>query len=230
MAFRRSVFVIPLVNYQIFTDFKGQIDESILGNYLNISESLIRFSNGDRLTREGIKVIQEKFKGSLDGTLFPGGKDTIFAWSIPFGTIDVLLKPYYKKELFALIIHYLSVEEFGNTRTYNIKPDLVTNIVIPTVIGVANIAFNTHPVPLLITTESKGDPILNNTSIVTRLGEIAKKMAYDGFIVDLYPSNWRLHPSTSAINLEYIDLIISKKIDNVKSRVYDLIKDLNGNT
>ncbi|MFX0050394.1 MAG: hypothetical protein ACFE8U_03785 [Candidatus Hermodarchaeota archaeon] len=222
--------MIPIVNYKIFTDFKGQIDESILGNYLNISESLIRFSNGGRLTSEGIKTIRNKFKGALDGTLFPGGKDTIFAWSIPFRNIDVLLKPYCKKELFALIIHYLSVEEFGNTRTYNIKPDLVANILIPTVIGVANFVIDTHPVPLLITTESKGEPILSNTSIVTRLGEITKNLAYDGFIVDLYPSNWRLHPSNSAINLEYIDLIISKKIDDVKSRVYDLIKDLNGST
>jgi hypothetical protein len=222
--------VIPTVNYEIFTDFKSQIDESILGNYLDISGSLIRFCNGGRLTSEGIKAIQKKFKGALDGTLFPGGKDTIFAWSIPFGNIDLLLKPYYKKELFALIIHYLSVEEFGNTRTYSIKPDLVANISIPSVIGVANFTFATHPVPLLITTASKGEPILNNTSIVTRLGEIAKNLAYDGFIVDLYPSNWKLYPSTSAINLEYIDLIISKKIDDVKSRVYNLIKELNGNT
>ncbi|MFX0185019.1 MAG: hypothetical protein ACFE95_18195 [Candidatus Hodarchaeota archaeon] len=211
--------------FKIFTDFKSQIDESILSSYFNISESLIRFSNGDRLTREGIKDIQKKFGGVLNGTLYPGGNDTIFAWSIPVGSFDVLLKPYYKKELFALIIHYLSVEEFGNTRTFNID-NFMTNILIPPVIGVANIALDTYSVPLLITTESKGEPVLNHPSIMTTLGKVTKILAYEGFIVDLYPSNWRLHSSDSGITLEYIDLLISKKINNVKASVFNLIKDL----
>jgi hypothetical protein len=218
--------VIPDTVLKIFTDFKGQIDESILGNYLNISESFIRFSNGDRLTREGIKEIQKKFGGALNGTLFPGGQDAIFAWSIPIGNFDVLLKPYYKKELFVLLIHYLSVEEYGDTRTYKMDHDLVTNIIIPPVIGVANITLDTRSIPVLITTESKGEPVLNHPSIVAKLGEVAKSLAYEGFIVDLYPSNWRFHPSSSELTLEYIDLITSKNLVNVKERVFNLIKDL----
>lgn len=212
--------------FEIFTDFKGQIDEIILGNYLDISESFVRFSKGDRLTRDRISDIQEKFGGALDGTLFPGGKDAIFAWSIPVGKFDILLKPYYKQDLLALIFHYLSVETFGNTRTYKIDQDFVTTIIIPPVIGLANIALDTHSVPVLITTESKGEPILNHPSIVVKLGEVAKSLAYEGFIVDLYPSNWRLHPSGDDITLEYIDLVISKSIGNVKVKIFNLIRGL----
>jgi len=218
--------VVPNTVFEIFTNFKGQIDETVLENYLDILESLVRFTKGDRLAKDGIGDIQKKFGGALDGTLFPGGQDAIFAWSIPVGKLNVLLKPYYKKELLALIFHYLSVETFGTTRTYKIDLDFVTNIIIPPVIGLANIVLDTHSVPVLITTESKGEPVLNHPSIVTKLGEVTKSLAYEGFIIDLYPSNWRLHPSDSVITLEYIDLITSKSIDNVKVKIFNLIRDL----
>ncbi|MFX0183093.1 MAG: hypothetical protein ACFE95_08445 [Candidatus Hodarchaeota archaeon] len=218
---------MPNTIFEIFTNYEGQIDEIVLGNYLDLSESFVNFSKGERLTKDKIRDIQKKFGGALVGTLFSGGKDTIFAWSIPIGKMDVLLKPYYKQNLLALIFHYLSVETFGNTRTYEIDQDFVTTIIFPPVIGLANIAFDTHSIPVLITKESKGKPILNNPSIVVKLGEVAKRLAYEGFIVDLYPSNWRLHPSNKDyITLEYIDLVISKTIDNVKVKLFNIIRGL----
>lgn len=220
--------MIPNTTFKIFTDFKDQIDENVLENYLNISESFIRFSDGNRLSEKGIQEIQKKFGGSLNGTLFPGGQDAVFAWSIPIGNIDALLKPYYKKELFVLLIHYLSVEEYGNTRTYKMDNGSVINIIIPPVIGVANVVLDTRSIPVLITTKSKGEPVLTQPTVMTKLGEAAKSLAYEGFIVDLYPANWRFHLSAPEITLEYIDLITSKNIENVKERVFTLIKDLTG--
>ena len=127
-----------------------------------------------------------------------------------------------------LLIHYLSAEEYGNTRTYRMEHELVVNVIVPPVIGVANIAFDNRSIPVLITTKSTGEPVLNHPSIMNKLGDVAKKLAYEGFIVDLYPSNWRYYPSSSEVTLEYIDLMTSKNIENVKDRVFNLIKDLTG--
>ena len=211
---------------RISPNYQDKVDETILETYLSFSESIVRFTEGNRLTKEGIHRIKELFGGKLVGTLYPGGQDAMFAWSVPIGKSKILLKPYYKKELITLLIHYLAVEEFGNSRTYTFEQDFVTTVVIPPVIAVAKIATDSYSIPVLITTESQGEPVWNHPQIVTMLCEITKSLAQDGYIVDLYPSNWRLYPTGFGITLEYIDLFISNKLSNVKERIVTLINDL----
>ncbi len=59
-------------------------------------------------------------------------------------------------------------------------------------------------------------------NVMSMIGDVCRSLALRGFIVDLYPANWRVNPSEPVLILEYIDLINSNKINNVKERIAGL--------
>lgn len=225
VGFDEHMLAVSNVNQTIFPEYKDHIDETIITTYLNLSENIIRLSGNKHLTKETINQIKENWRPFFNGTLYPGGQDVFFAWSFKTGMNQIILKPYYKKELMALILHYLTTEDLGNILTCTINQKLIT-VKIPPVIGLATITTEANLVPVLITLESVGEPIMKYPQIIRLLGEVTKKIAPKGIILDLYPSNWRFHPSKSGVVVEYIDIINSNKLSNIKERIEALLFNL----
>jgi hypothetical protein len=166
---------------------------------------------------------------NFEGTLFPGGKDIIFGWSFQCGKKKIIIKPYNNKDLVALMLHFITIAEYGRNLNFIIDQE-DTIIKIPPVIGLAKIATNSYSIPVLITTESEGEMLIQHPRIIGKVGKIAKSMALEGFIVDLFPSNWRYIPSETGLIIEYIDLINSNNLSSVKERVSELYSFFNPNS
>ncbi len=212
------------ISFGIFPEHRNDIDESVIQTFLGLSESMVRFTRGKPFTKETIQLLQEKLGSRLNGKLYPGGKDILFAWSFQCGKKRVVIKPYFNKDLATLVLHHLTIDEYGRVLTVTLNQALQDHIIIelPLVIGFAKIATSSYSIPVLITTESTGEPLMNFPNVVGMLGDVCTSLAKRGFIVDLYPANWRVNPSEPVLVLEYIDLINSNKIKNVKERIASL--------
>lgn len=215
--------------FGIFPEYRKEVDETVIKMFLSLSESIVRFTKCTPLTQEIVQLLREKLGKKLTGTLYPGGKDTLFAWNFKCGEKKLVIKPYYNKDLASLILHHLTIDEFGNilTTTLNQTPQDYVIVEIPPVIGFAKIETASYSIPVLISRESIGEPITNFSQIVGMLGDVCKSLALRGFIINLYPANWRFDPAESVIVLEYCDLINSNKIKNVEERITALIQSLN---
>ena len=212
------------ISFGIFPEYRNDVDETVIQTFLGLSESMVRFTKGKPFTKETIQLLQEKLGSRLGGKLYPGGKDILFAWSFQCGKKKIVIKPYFNKDLASLILHHLTIDEFGSILTVTINQTLQDHIIIeiPPVIGFAKIATSSYSIPVLITTESAGEPLMSFPNVMSMIGDVCRSLALRGFIVDLYPANWRVNPSEPVLILEYIDLINSKKINNVKERIAGL--------
>jgi len=91
----------------IFPEYKNQISSRALQKRLELVESIIAFSKDKNLSSKDIERINKKLGSRMRGTkLYPGGSSVLFGWSFSFDKIGpIILKPYYNREISALIIH-----------------------------------------------------------------------------------------------------------------------------
>ncbi len=206
-----------------------QIPKEGVEKCLDLVESVIGFSKGKPLTRENTDQITKKLGSQMSGTRFyPGGSSVLFGWSFYFEDLgQIIIKPYYRREITALFIHYFTLQDFTpyldeiqlKFRSSRIK------ITIPKVIGFAKIKTFTGEYPVLITSEFLGDSIYKNPSFIALTSKLAKKVGNKGIIMDPYPSNWKYTVKNGEIIIAYIDLLSSNLIKNLKNRISELIKN-----
>lgn len=215
------------ISLSILPNWKKKVEEPIVKSAVTLTQSLIVFSEGKKLNADIAKKVQNKLSNKISGlNVFSGGSSALFAWSFPWKGHDerILIKPYYSREFNSLVLHHLTNNEFGTVRTYAINNDFIS-IKIPPTLGVGEITYRGKKYPLLLTLESKGLAI-NDPKLIKVLSKITKNLALEGFIVDLYPANWRKIPSNFGTTLEYIDLISANNISDFKHRIQELLKQL----
>ncbi len=216
------------IPFFLFPEYKNQISSGALQKSLDLVESIIGFSKGNSLRREEISRISLKLGVRMRGTtLYPGGSSCLFGWSFPFDKIgSVIIKPYYSRELSALMIHYLTwqdfVSEFQNMRFW--LDDKEIQVMLPKVVGVAKIETFSRFYPVLMTTEASGEGIQAYPSLIRKVGTFTSDLAKKGIISDPYPSNWKISFTESYGIVQYIDLLSSNRLKNVQNRISELLK------
>ena len=215
--------------FSILPEFKGNYSYYAIQKNLELVESVVNYSRGQFLSPERIELIKEKLGKKLIGTRFyPGGSSVLFGWSFPFDIGSVIIKPYYSRELSALIIHCLTwqdfVCEFQNMQfQFN---DKEIQVMLPDVIGVAKIETFSKFFPVLMTMEAAGEAIQAYPSLIRKVGTFTRDLAKKGIISDPYPSNWKLSFNDSYGIIQYIDLLSSNRLKNVQNRISELLKGL----
>ncbi|MFX1282385.1 MAG: hypothetical protein ACFFB5_01975 [Promethearchaeota archaeon] len=181
------------------------------------------------MSDKAIGQISKKLGSRMRGTkLYPGGSSVLFGWSFSFDKIgSIIIKPYYNREISALIIHYLTRQDFVN-EFQNLQFQLENEeiqIIIPKVVGLAHIKTFSRFYPVLMTTEAPGEPAQMHPSLIKHISGLARDLAQKGIICDPYPSNWKISFINGERIIQYIDLLSSNKLKNVHSRIADLLKD-----
>jgi hypothetical protein len=217
------------IPFFLFPEYKNQLSSGTLQKNLDLVESIVGFSKGKSLSREAISRISQKLGARMKGTtMYPGGSSCLFGWSFPFDIGSVIIKPYYSRELSALIIHYLTwqdfVCEFQNMQfQFN---DKEIQVMLPEVIGVAKIETFSKFFPVLMTMEAAGEAIQAYPSLIRKVGTFTRDLAKKGIISDPYPSNWKLTFADNHGIIQYIDLLSSNRLENVQNRISELLKGL----
>ncbi len=218
-----------LLSYALFPEFKSLISDSLLKNNLKLVSSVVNFSKGEFLSQNKINLIKNKLGKKMDGTrLYPGGTSVLFGWGFTFPKVDgVMIKPYYSREIFQLILHYLSISDFL-IAVKNIEKSTksVIRIIIPKVIGIAKIDTLNRNFPVLIMEEVKGESIKGNFPAIKEISKMARNLALEGIICDPYPSNWKYLNNKERNIISYIDLISSNSLTDVNNRVAELLSSL----
>ena len=218
------------ISFFLFPELKNQISTGALKKSLDLVESIVGFSKGKRLSRDAINRISERLGPRMKGTnLYPGGSSVLFGWSFLFDKIgSVIIKPYYRRELLALIIHYLTCQDFIHdfqSLQFRIK-DKEIRITIPEVVGLAKIETLSRLYPVLITKEAPGESIQSHPLLIKTISNVARGLAQKGVICDPYPSNWLISFVDGRGLIQYIDLLSSNRLENVRGRIAKLIQDL----
>ncbi|MFW9903766.1 MAG: hypothetical protein ACFFFH_05495 [Candidatus Thorarchaeota archaeon] len=217
------------IPFFLFPEYKNKLSSSALQKSLGLVESIVGFSKGNNLTPESIDRISQKLGVRMKGTtLYPGGSSCLFGWSFPFDKIgSIIIKPYYSRELSALMIHYLTwqdfIFEFQNMQFQLNNKEI--QVKLPNVIGVAKIETFSRFFPVLITTEAAGEAIQAYPSLIREVGTFTRNLAKKGIISDPYPSNWKISFSNNHGVIQYIDLLSSNRLRNVQKRISKLLKD-----
>lgn len=217
-------------SFFVFPEYKNQIPIRALQKSLDLVESIVDFSNGNSLDYEAINRINEKLGPRMKGTkLYPGGSSVLFGWSFSYDKIgSIIIKPYYSRELAALIIHYFTWQDFIhefqkiqfeiNDKKYRVN--------VPDTIGLAKIEALSRFYPVLITMEAPGETIQAYTPLIKNISNIVRDLAQKGIISDPYPSNWKVTFVGGQGVVQYIDLLSSNRLVNVHGRIADLIRQL----
>jgi hypothetical protein len=218
------------IPFFLFPEYKNQISSGELQKNLDLVESIVGFSKGRRLTREAIDRISHKLGGRMRGTnLYPGGSSCLFGWSFFFDRIwSIIIKTYYNSELSALIIHYLTWQDFVNViQDMQFKLDnKEVQVRLPKVVGVAKIVTFSQIYPVLMTMEAAGEAIQPYPSLIRDVGTFSRDLAKKGIISDPYPSNWKISFAGNHGTIHYIDLLSSNRLENVQKRISELLKGL----
>ncbi|MHA2245090.1 MAG: hypothetical protein ACXADY_08985 [Candidatus Hodarchaeales archaeon] len=221
---------MPQIPYLIFPEFKDQLSASSVKNRLGFIESIIGFSKGKSLSRDEINRITDRLGTRIRGTrLFPGGSSVLFAWSFPFDRIgSIIMKPYYNREISALLIHYFTFQDFildfqGLQFQLSGKEIQVT---VPEVVGLAKIETLSRLYPVLITKEAPGESIQTHPPLIKAISNVARGLAQKGIICDPYPSNWKVSFSNDQGVIQYVDLLSSNRLKNVHDRIAELLQSL----
>lgn len=221
---------MPHIPFFLFPEYQNQISSKILQKNLDLVESIVGFSKGKSLSRDAIDRIAQKLGTRMKGTtLYPGGSSCLFGWSFLFHKVgSLIIKPYYSREISALIIHYLTVQDFHddfqNMRFQLNNKDI--QVTLPKVVGVAKIETFSRFYPVLMTTEATGEAIQAYPSLIRQVGTFTRDLAKKGIISDPYPSNWKLSLTGSHGTIQYIDLLSSNRLKDVQLRISELIKGL----
>ncbi|MFX0016332.1 MAG: hypothetical protein ACFFB2_01480 [Promethearchaeota archaeon] len=182
------------------------------------------------MSNKTIERITEKLGSRMEGTtLYPGGSSVLFGWSFPFKKIgSIVIKPYYNREMTALMIHYLTwqdfIKEFQDLQIKLKGKDI--RVIIPAIVGLAKIETFSRFYPILMTIEAPGKPAQMYPSVIKNIGTLARDLGQRGIICDPYPSNWKISFVNGQGIIQYIDLLSSNQLKNVHSRIAGLLKDL----
>ncbi|MHA2224729.1 MAG: hypothetical protein ACXAC8_05970 [Candidatus Hodarchaeales archaeon] len=218
------------ISFFLVPEFKNQISHGTMRNSLDLVESIIGFSKGNSLNQDNIDRITIQLGKRMKGTrLYPGGSSVLFGWSFFFKNIgNVIIKPYYKRRMTALLIHYLTVKDSQNklqnrqlritSRKFSLK--------IPDVIGFAKIETFSQSFPALITFEVLGESIHKRPALIKIISRLSRDLAKNGIIVDPYPSNWKYNPANNARSIHYIDLLSSNRLIDARKRIAELIQNI----
>ena len=218
------------IPFFLFPEYKNQISAGELQKTLGLVQSIVGFSKGRSLSQEAINRISQKIGVRMRGTtLYPGGSSCLFGWSFPFDKIgSIIIKPYYNRELSALIIHYLTWQDFiHDFQDMQFRlDDKEIQVMLPKVVGVAKIETFSRFYPVLMTTEAAGEAIQPYPSLIRDVGAFTRELAKKGIISDPYPSNWKISFSGNNATIQYIDLLSSNRLENVQKRIAELLKGL----
>ncbi len=219
------------ISFVLFPEYKLVISRNSIKKCLDLVESIVNYSQGRNLDKRTIEQIKEKLKSRLEGIrLYKGGSSVIFGYGYQFEKVGpVIIKPYYKRDLIQLIIHYLTLED--SKRHFNdklLESDDKTffQVAIPDLIGIAQIETYSRVFPTLIVKEIIGDSILQHPYLIKYISNFSRDLALNGVICDPYASNWILETLKSEKTIYYIDLLSSNCLQNVNQRISDLIKQL----
>ena len=216
------------LSYALFPEFKSLISESLLENNLKLVSSIINFSKGNFIDQKKINLIINKLGHKMDGTrLYPGGTSVLFGWGFTFPKIDgVMIKPYYSREIFQLILHYLSISDFlAAIKKIEKSTKRTTRIRVPKVMGIAKVDALNRNYPVLME-EVMGDSIKGNFHAIKEISQSVRDLAREGIICDPYPSNWKYLSNEERKFVSYIDLICSNTLTDVNKRVAELLSSL----
>jgi hypothetical protein len=221
--------MIP-ISLLLFPDFSDKISTENVRKSLDLVESIVAFSKGQTLDRKKVKQIYEKLGSRIQGTkIYPGGSSTLFAWSFHFGKVgSIVFKPYYNRELAQLIIHYFIAKDY-KTDIDNIKitfNNISYHFNIPAIVGIAKIKSCMKEFPVLLVTEVYGDPVQLYPPLIKNISQIIRKLAKKGIICDPYPANWIVSTKNDKKILNYIDLLSSNHIKNIKERLASIIEKI----
>ncbi len=216
------------IPYLIFPEFKNQVSISSLKKRLGFIESIVGFSKGNRLSRDEVDRITERLGPRIRGTkLFPGGSSVLFGWSFPFNRIgSIIMKPYYNREISALLIHYFTYQDFIHdfqSLQFQLSGKEI-QVTVPEVIGLAKIETLSRFYPVLITKEAPGESIQSHHPLIKTISNVARDLAQKGVICDPYPSNWKISFVGGRGVIQYIDLLSSNRLKNVHGRIAKLIQ------
>lgn len=218
------------LSFFLFPKFKEQISVETAKKSLDLVESIIAYSKGNRLNFDEINRICKKIGSRIKGSrLYSGGSSVLFGWSFQFGNVgSVIIKPYYNRQLTQLIIHYLTVKDCVQNLDklqfeYNEK---LYQIQIPQVIGLAKIISSSRIFPTLLAEEVIGETIQGQTPLIKEVSFLVRDLAHQGFICDPYASNWKTSVIKGQRIIHYIDLLSSNRIPEVKKRIADLLQNL----
>ncbi|MHA1227224.1 MAG: hypothetical protein ACTSR2_07025 [Candidatus Hodarchaeales archaeon] len=217
-------------SYLVFPEFKSCISDKVIIKCLDLVEGLINFSRGKYLTNEEVGKITSKLEDKMSGsTLYPGGASTLFAWSFVIKQFDnMIIKPYYNREITHLIVHYLTYKDFGNEfmkLSFEVGGKIY-RLAIPASIGIASINTFKRSFPTLMTTEITGDTIKSQPLLIGKISSLVRKLGYQGIICDPYPSNWKIVPRDGENFVYYIDLLSSNSIRDINRRITELVETL----
>jgi hypothetical protein len=217
------------ISYALFPEFKFLVSESFLENNLKLVSSVISFSKGNFIDQKKINLIINKLGHKMDGTrLYPGGTSVLFGWGFTFPKIDgVMIKPYYSREIFQLILHYLSISDFlVAIKKIEKSTKRMIRIKVPKVMGIAKVKALNRNFPTLIMEEVMGDSIKGNFPAIKEISQSVRDLAREGIICDPYPSNWKYLSNKERNIVSYIDLISSNSLTDVNKRVAELLSSL----
>ncbi|MFX0182351.1 MAG: hypothetical protein ACFE95_04630 [Candidatus Hodarchaeota archaeon] len=221
---------MPRFSFFLFPEFKNQISIKTVKKSLDLVESIIAYSRGNRLNSDEINRICEKIGSRIKGSrLYSGGSSVLFGWSFQFGDVgSVIIKPYYNRQLSQLIIHYLTVKDCVQNLDklqfeYNAK---LYQIQIPHVIGLAKIESSSRIFPTLLAEEVTGESIQGQAPLIKEISFLVRDLAHQGFICDPYGSNWKISEIKDKRIIHYIDLLSSNRIPDAKKRIADLMQNL----
>ena len=217
------------LSYTLFPEFKSVISKSLLENNLKLVSSVINFSKGNFLGQNKIDLITNKLGKKMEGTrLYAGGTSVLFGWGFTFQNIDgVMIKPYYSREIFQLMLHYLSISDFlvAVKSIENSKKSMI-KLKIPKVMGIAKIDTLNRNFPVLIMEEVRGDSIKGDFPAIKEISNAVRGLAREGIICDPYPSNWKYLNNEIRTDISYIDLVSSNKLTDVNRRIAELLSKL----
>jgi hypothetical protein len=218
------------LSFIIFPEFKDQISVEKVRKSLDLVESIIAYSKGNRLNSDEIDRICKKIGSRIIGSrLYSGGSSVLFGWSFQLGNVgSVIIKPYYNRQLTQLIIHYLTVKDCilnldklkfeYNKKHYQIQ--------IPQIIGLAKIISSSRVFPTLLAEEVIGESIQGQSPLIKEISSLVRDLALQGFICDPYASNWKTSVIKNRKIIYYIDLLSSNRIPDVKERIANLLQNL----
>ncbi len=219
---------MPHIPYLIFPEFKDQISASSIKNRLGFIESIVGYSKGNSLSRDDINRITKRLGPRMRGTrLYPGGSSVLFGWSFPFDQIgSIIMKPYYNREITALLIHYFTYQDFVldfQNLQFQIK-DTEFCITVPKIVGLAKIGAFSRFYPVLIMMEAAGESIKPHPFLIKKIAEVVRDLAQKGIISDPYPANWKITFIEGQGIVQYIDLLSSNRLKNIHGRITELVK------
>ncbi|MHA1973846.1 MAG: hypothetical protein ACTSW1_12690 [Candidatus Hodarchaeales archaeon] len=217
-------------SYLVFPEYKNRISDKVIVKCLDLVEGIVNFSRGKNLSSEEVKKITSKLGEKMSGSiLYPGGASTLFAWSFVIHQFaNIIIKPYYNRQITQLIVHYLIYQDFRNEfRKLSFEAGgEIYRLAIPASIGIANIKTFEHSFPTLMTTEIVGETIKSQPILIGKISSLVRKLGYQGIICDPYPSNWKVVPMNGEKFVFYIDLLSSNTIRDINRRMSELVKNL----